>query len=366
MATPMYENILRYCVRCCFPETLEGIEFDERGICNGCNSSEEKMHIDWEVREKKLSEKLQHYKEKFKDRAYDCVLPISGGKDSFFQAYMLTQKYHMRPLAVTFSHNWFTETGKRNLERLLETFSLDHIMFTPNRSLVNRVAGKSIEVIGDACWHCHAGVGAFVLQIAIKFKIPLIIWGESIAEEGCRVSYFDAIKKDVFDEKYFTTVSAKSKVDSFVSDKIKKRELEFFEFPSSQEYRDAGVVGFHLGDYVFWDGERQTEFIKKEFGWEEEIVEGAYKRYKSVECKMPGLHDYTKFIKRGYGRATDQATCDVKAGLMTREEAFELVNTYDSKRPEVMDYFLKETGMTEEDLVAKVKALREGKAKDLP
>ena len=366
MTTPIYEGVLRYCVRCCMPETAEGIKFDARGICNGCNSSEEKMHIDWEQRERALAAKLMRFREKGKDQTYDCLLPVSGGKDSFFQAYVLTQKYQMRPLAVTFSHNWFTETGKRNLERMLETFALDHIMFTPNRKLINRVAKRSIEVIGDSCWHCHAGVGAFVLQIAVRFEIPLIVWGESIAEEGCRFSYFESTKKDAFDEEYFVKVSAKSKVDDFAKEGVSPRELGMFRFPTAQQYRQAGIEGFHLGDYIFWDEERQVEFIKREFGWEEDVVEGTYKKYKSVECVMPGLHDYTKFVKRGFGRTTDHAARDVRAGLLTREEAFELVNELDGKRPDCLDYFLKETGMTESELIEKVKALREGKAKNLP
>lgn len=365
MTDPIYKNILRYCIRCCMPETAEGIQFDERGVCNGCNSSEEKMHINWEEREKALSEKLAYYKEKYKNKPYDCLLPVSGGKDSFFQAYVLTQRYGMRPLAVTFSHNWFTEVGKRNLQRMLETFSLDHIMYTPNRNLINRIAKKSIEVIGDSCWHCHSGVGAFVLQIAIKFDIPFIIWGESVAEEGCRFSYFESIKRDIFDESYFLKISAKNKADEFIGKEIKKNELAMFNFPSREEYRAAGLKGIHLGDYVFWDEERQVEFIKREFGWEENEVEGTYKKYKSVECVMPGLHDYTKFLKRGFGRATDHATRDVRAGLLTREEGFKLIQENDPKRPDILDYFLKETGMTEEELMEKVKALRQDKAKNL-
>ena len=101
----------------------------------------------------------------------------------------------MKPLAVTFSHNWFTDIGTENLNRLIETFDLDHIMYTPRRSLVNKIAKRSIEQIGDSCWHCHAGVGAFVIQIAIKYEIPLIVWGESTAEEGCRISYHQSTRR---------------------------------------------------------------------------------------------------------------------------------------------------------------------------
>ena len=90
----------------------------------------------------------------------------------------------MKPLAVTFSHNWYSPVGKQNLDNVLEKFNVDHIMFTPNRALVNKLARKSLFMIGDSCWHCHAGVGAFPLQVAVKFKIPLMIWGESIAESS--------------------------------------------------------------------------------------------------------------------------------------------------------------------------------------
>jgi N-acetyl sugar amidotransferase len=366
MSEPLFKDRLRYCVRCCQPETEEGIAFDDRGVCNGCTSSEEKMHIDWEERERVLRAKLEAAKERYKDRAWDCLLPISGGKDSFFQAYVLTRIYGMRPLAATFSHNWFSPTGKRNLERLLETFDVDHIMFTPKRGLVNRLAKKSIAAIGDSCWHCHAGVGAFVLQVAIKFRVPMIVWGESAAEEGCRLSYYESTKRDIFNERYFLNMSAVESPDAMAGEGIDIRELEPFQHPTAEQYRTAGIEGFHLGDYMFWDEERHTEFIKREFGWEEDSVEGTYKRYKSVECIMPGMHDWTKFLKRGYGRASDHASRDVRAGLLTREEGFEIISGIDPEPPKVLDYFLDQTGLSKEDIVQKVKALRKGAAKDLP
>jgi len=366
MTTPLWPDTLRYCVRCCQPETEEGITFDDRGVCSGCNSSEEKMHINWEDRERALRARLERYRELLKDRAWDCLLPISGGKDSFFQAYVLTRIYKMRPLAVTFSHNWFTPVGKRNLDRLLETFDVDHIMFTPKRTLVNRLARRSIDTIGDSCWHCHAGVGAFVLQAAVKFNVPLVVWGESAAEEGCRLSYYESTKQDIFNERYFTQTSAKLEADAMAGDDIDVRELEIFRHPTTEEYRAAGIDGFHLGDYVFWDEERQTEFLKREFGWEEDDVEGTYKRYKSVECAMPGLHDWTKFVKRGYGRATDHASRDVRAGLMTREEGFELIRNIDPTPPKVLAYFTEITGLTQAQIEERVKRLRKNAAVNLP
>ena len=170
---------IRYCNRCCFPATMDDISFDKLGICKSCQSSEDKMSIDWKQREKKFRKLVDIAKKKSKSN-YDCVLPISGGKDSFFQAHILVKKYGLKPLAVTFSHNWYTEVGVYNLHRCLEVFNLDHIQFTPARKLVNKLAKKSISAIGDSCLHCNSCVGAFPLQIATKFNIPLLVWGVSV------------------------------------------------------------------------------------------------------------------------------------------------------------------------------------------
>lgn len=353
---------LRYCTRCCLPETVESITFDERGICSGCNSSEQKMHINWEERWEKLKEKLEHYRD-LAGNNYHCIVPISGGKDSTYQLYVITKVLKMRALAVTFNHNWYTEIGWYNLQNSLEKFDVDHIMFTPKRSLVNRLAKQSLYSIGDSCWHCHAGVGAFPLQVAIRFGIKLIIWGESTAENGTKATYYEPVK---FDEEYFRKVSSKVDIHKIVNNEIDENELTPFIFPSSEEMREAGVEGIHLGDYIFWDDERQVEFLKREYDWREDDVEGTYKGYKSVECKMIGMHDYLKYLKRGFGRATDHATRDVKAGILTREEGFEMIRKHDSVRPGVLDYYMKITGLSKEDVIQAIKAHRQNAAKRLP
>jgi N-acetyl sugar amidotransferase len=327
------------------PESNEGIKFDEMGICQACQSAEQKIHIDWVAREKTLRELLEKYKNLGND--YDCIIPISGGKDSTFQLHVITQIYKMRPLAVTFSHNWFTETGKYNLQNAIEKFNVDHIMFTPSRNVINQLARRSLFAIGDSCWHCHAGVGAFPLQIAVKYKIPLLIWGESVSEMSGRSTHYEPVIK--FDRDYFTKVSAKVYPEAMVGDGLELRDLAGFKLPSYEEIEEVGVVGIHLGDYIFWDDERQMEFVRDVYDWREDHVEGTYKRYKSVECKMAGVHDYTKFLKRGFGRGTDHASADVRAGLLTRKEAFELAKKYDSERPEMLDYYLEITGFSEEE-----------------
>jgi N-acetyl sugar amidotransferase len=354
---------LRYCLRCCMPETRADMTFDEMGICEACKAHEEKMHIDWTAREKELRKIFESARERT-PHTYNCIVPISGGKDSTFQLHVLVNIYKMKVLAVTFSHNWFSEAGKKNLEDALEKFNVDHIMYTPNRALVNKLAKYSIYKIGDPCWHCHAGIGSFPLWVAVKFGIPLLIWGESTAEYGGSAYINPPIK---YDRDYFTKISAKLYAEEMVNEEITEQDLVMFKLPSAEEIEKAGVIGIHLGDYIFWDGERQTEFIKKLYGWRESEVEGTYKKYKSVECIMPGIHDYSCVIKRGYGRATHHASDDVRAGLMTREEGFEIAKKVDFKIPKkALKHYFKITGLTMEEFIRASKMNREGKAKNLP
>ncbi len=358
---PLYPD-LKYCNRCCMPETNEGITFDEMGICLACQSAEQKIHINWAEREKELRRIFEEYKKKSGDN-YDCVIGISGGKDSTFQLHIVKNVYGLEPLCVTFSHNWYTETGKKNLENAIEKFNVDHIMFTPSRDIVNKLAKKSLTAIGDACWHCHAGVGAFVLQTAVRYKIPLIVWGEDAAHASGRATQFQPYK---YDRNYFTNISAKVTAEQMAGEGITMKKMSPYIFPSIEEFEEVGIVGIFLSNYIFWDDERQTEFVRDVYGWKEDDVEGTYKGYKSVECKMTGVHDYAKFIKRGFGRGTDHASQDVRAGLLTREEGFELAKKYDTERPEGLDYYLKITGLTEEEFIKTLKSKREGKAKQFP
>jgi N-acetyl sugar amidotransferase len=341
---PLFKD-MEYCTRCCLPSTAEGLAFDEMGICQPCRSSEQKIHINWVQRERSLRKILENARGKSKS-GYDVMVPISGGKDSIFQLYVLTQVYKMRCLAVTFSANWLTETGKHNLKVSLETFNVDHLQFTPNHATINKLARESLYKIGDACWHCHAGVGAFPLKVAVMYDIPLLIWGESVSENDGRATYENPIH---FDRDYFTKISAKFYAEEMVGKDITIEEVAPWILPSYEDIERVGVKGIHLGDYIFWDDERQMEFVRDMFDWREDKIEGTYKRYKSVECKMSGLHDYTKFLKRGFGRTTDQASNDVRSGMLTREEGFDLIREYDTVKPEILQWYLEKTGLSEEE-----------------
>jgi len=364
MSEPLMPGV-QYCIRCCIPETQEGVKFDELGICQACQSSEQKIHINWVEKETQLRALLDSAKAKAGNN-YDCIVPISGGKDSTFQLHVLTKVYGMKPLAVTFSHNWFSETGWYNLLNALEKFNVDHIMFTPNRDLVNRIAARSLEAIGDTCWHCHAGVGSFPLQVAVRFNIPLLVYGESIAEASGRSTYKNPMME--FNVEYFQKVSTKRNPMEMVGGNITEKDMKPFFYPTVDELEKTGVRLIHLGDYIFWDDERQMEFVRDNYGWKETEVEGTYKGYKSAECIMPGMHDFTNYLKRGYGRATYQASVDVRNGLLSREEGFELARQFDTEIPEALNYYLDATGMTREEFfrIMEEKKLPQVKRIELP
>ena len=145
------------------------------------------------------------------------------------------------------------------------------------------------------------GVDAFPLQASVKFNI-LIIY-ESVAEVSGKATYFD---KPNYSIDYWLKYSSKSKPDGMLDKNISKKDVNIFQWPSIKDLKKTKTK-IHLADYIFWDAERQTEFIKEHLGWKEDHVEGTYKKYKSVECIMPGVHDYSKYLKRGFGRGTDFA-----------------------------------------------------------
>ena len=164
---------------------------------------------------------------------------------------------------------------------------------------------------------------------------------------------------DSYDKDYFTKVSAKKTPEQIASaGHLSLKELEVFKLPTSQEIDESGIWGIHLGDYIFWDEERQTEFIIDHYGWRQTDVEGAFKGYKSAECIMAGVHDYMCFEKRGFSRASMQASVDVRNGLLTREEGMNIAKSVDKEKPYALDYYLKITGLSEDEFLTQIQSQR--------
>jgi N-acetyl sugar amidotransferase len=333
------------------PETHETIMFDEQGVCNICRQQEfKKDEIDWGARRREFRTLVESYRGKY---SHDCIVPFSGGKDSTFTLYHLMTEYKVKPLVVQFDHGFMRPRILENNTRTFKKLGVDVISFRPDWKVVRQLMLESLKRKGDFCWHCHTGIFAYPMQLAVKFNIPFVIWGEPSAEY---TSYYGYDEKEEVDERRFNRfVNLGITADDMqgMIPGLTGRDLEPFRYPSLKEMRRVGVRSVCLGSYEPWDTKRQSELIARELGWQGSEVEGVPAEYsfEKIECFMQGVRDYLKFLKRGYGRTAHLTSLDIRHGRMTREEAEALVRANDGKRPASLDLFLQSVGIDEEEFM---------------
>lgn len=340
----------RRCARCLLLETHDTLVFDAEGICNVCRNVEHKQQrIDWPAREQELRTLLDAYRGK---HAYDCLVPFSGGKDSTFTLYALVEQYRLKPLVVCFDHGFMRPTVLADTERTIRRLGVDFLKFRADWNVVKRVMLESLRRKGDFCWHCHTGIFSFPMQMAIKFQVPLVIWGQPNTEYN---AYFRMDEPELVDEKRFNRyvnlgITAEDMV-GMVGDGIELRDLEPFRYPPKAALRALGYRSICLGTYIPWDVKEQTRIIEKELGWKGDVVEGVPGNYsyEKIECAMQGVRDYLRFIKRGMGRTNHLASIDIRDGRLTREQGLRMIDEYDGKRPASLDAFLELVGLTENE-----------------
>lgn len=339
---------LRRCTRCLIAETHDTVVFDQEGVCNICRNIEYKREVvDWAAREKQFRELLEEYRGKYE---YDCIIPFSGGKDSTYTAYTLVKQFHLKPLVVCFDHGFMRPTVLENTERTIRSLGVDFLKFRVGWKVVRRLMVESLKRKGDFCWHCHTGIFSFPMQMAIKFQVPLVIWGEPNTEYN---AYFRQDEQELVDEKRFNRyinlgITAED-MAGMVDGDIDERDLEPFRYPPKEKLKALGYRSICLGTYIPWDVKAQVEIIKRELGWKEEVVEGVPDGYgyEKIECYLQGVRDYLRFIKRGMGRTNHLASIDIRGGRLTREAGEKLMKEFDGKRPASLEVFLKLVGMSE-------------------
>ena len=338
------------CSRCLLPETHETIFFDEDGVCNVCRGIEiKKNEIDWSQKKHEFSLLLDKYRGK---HDYDCIVPFSGGKDSTNTLLTLVKDFGLKPLVVSFDHGFMRPTVLSNREKTFKILGVDHLNFRPNWKIVQSLMRESLRRKGDFCWHCHTGIFAFPIRIAVKFEIPLVIWGEPSSEYTAYYSY-DEVEE--VDERRFNRyinlgINAEDMVGMLDGD-ISMRDLMPYTYPNVTELRKLGFRSVCLGSYLPWDVKTQVNRINKELQWEGDQVEGVPSNfdYEKIECSMQGVRDYLKFVKRGYGRTSHLASIDIRNGRLSREEGTDMEKEHDGKRPASLDLFLEHVGITESE-----------------
>lgn len=341
---------MKYCSKCVLPESAETVSFDENGVCNICRQAEQKhTAIDWEARRKMLDDVIAPYKGK---GTYDCIVPFSGGKDSTFQLWYVVTQLHLKPLVVRFNHWGYRPLVQENNIRTFKRLGVDVLEFTANWQVVKKLMLASLKATGDFCWHCHTGVFAHTMQIAVNHKIPLVIYGESSAEYRAYHTFneLEELNEKAFNEMIDLGIDA-DKMYELLDGAVDKRDLLPFVFPSEESLKHIGVKAIWLGNYIKWHTKHQVETIKKELGWKGQEVEGIPPEYdyEKIECRWQGIRDYCKYIKRGHGRTNHLACIDIRNGEMDRETGLKLSKQYDGKRPASLDQFLKIIGISEKE-----------------
>lgn len=353
---------LKRCKRCHLPETYETIEFDGEGICNVCRSTEHKSTIDWSERKRLLDALVAKYRDK---GDYDCIVPFSGGKDSTFQLYYLVNEYKLKPLVVRFNHGFMRQTIERNNERTFKKLGVDVIEFTPNWKIVKRVMLEAFRRKTDFCWHCHSGIYTYPLRIATKFNIPLLFWGEPLAEISHYYSYLndeieyeDETKFNMCRNLGITAEDMFGMIDS-PENPVDRRDLIPYTYPPLKELKKIGYCSVCLGSFIPWDYTKNTEIIKRELGWEADELEGVpgeiNEHGEKIECFMQGARDYIKFLKRGYSRITQISAFHIRNGRMSPDEALPFI-AKEGSRPPSLDVLLGYLGLDEDEFNEIVKA----------
>ena len=360
----MFSKLLKRCSRCLLPETYETIEFDAEGVCNLCRGAEfKKADIDWGERKRLLDRLIAKHRGK---GDYDCIVPYSGGKDSTFQLYYLMKEYGLKPLVVRFNHGFMRSTLEDNNQRTLKKLGVDVLEFTPNWQIVKRVMLESFKRKTDFCWHCHSGIYTYPLRIAVKFNIPLLFWGEPLADLS---AYYDYLNDEIEyeDEKKFNMVrnlgisaDDMSGMINTPENPVDKRDLIPYTYPDLKDLKKIDYTSVCLGSFIPWDYTKNTEIIKRELDWKIDELEGVpmdiNDHGEKIECFMQGSRDYIKFIKRGYSRVAQINAFHVRNGRMTTEEAEKINTEFDGQRPPSLEIFLEYMGLTEAEFNEIVKA----------
>lgn len=346
---------LRTCTKCGLPETYETIEFNESGVCNICLQREFRdSNINWDERRAHLGELLHRYRGK---HDYDVLVPFSGGKDSTFTLYYAVQELKLKPLVVQFNHGFMRQNLLQNNERTFRKLGVDVHTFTPNWRLVKRLMLEALIRKGDFCWHCHTGIFAYPMHAALRFRVPLILWGEPSSEYTAYYDYRDDEVEEV-DEVRFNRfinlgITAEDMFGMIREDfSVDERDLKPFTYPPRRDLRELGVRSVPLGAFIPWNTAAQSELIAKELGWSGDEVEGMPEgrwAYEKIECWMQGVRDYIKFLKRGYSRVSQMTALDIRSGRISKAQANQLVREHEGFRPASLDLFLDYLGLTEHE-----------------
>ena len=325
---------MRYCKRCLQPDTRPGIVFDDEQICFACRYEESKATIDWAAREAELRGFAEEAKAEAKKRGniYDCIIGVSGGKDSTFQAVYAKEKLGLNPLLINCMPDEITEVGRKNINNL-NNLGFDIISIRPNPIVAKKLARKSFFERGNIIAASEYCLWASSYIMAVKFNIPLIIQGENAALTLGAAKNQEATG-NAFSVMQLETIRGAS-VDSFVdlSNNITEKDLFLYKIPTVEEMQAKGIKAIFLQYYTKeWSQVGNADFAiaRGLTGRSGDLHDlGRYRRYTALDCDLQIPNQMIKYLKFGFGYATDEICYDIREGRFSREDGKWYVNEYD-------------------------------------
>jgi N-acetyl sugar amidotransferase len=325
--------VLKYCTECLLPETKPDLSFDDEGVCSACNSYKNRATIDWEQREREFVNTLNRYKDDGRN-SWDCIVPVSGGKDSTVQV-MKILELGFNPLCVTATTCHLSEVGRKNIINIRE-LGADAVEFSPNPVIRRKLNRIGLENVGDISWPEHLGIFTIPVRAAVQFNVPLIVWGENSQNEYGGPA--TAMENNSLDRSWLEEFGGLlgmrvSDLPEFSG--IEEKDLIAYTYPSDVELKRVGVTGLFLGYFFPWDG-LSNAILAQASGFTSfgSAIEGSMVDYENLDNHQTGIHDYFKYLKYGFGRATDIASLHIRRGRLSREQGLSIVKQRDGAFPE--------------------------------
>lgn len=323
------------------------LHIDAEGICDACRYAEKKEQIDWGVRERELQVLCDRYRRT--DGAYDCVVPGSGGKDSAYAAHLLKYKYGMHPLTVTWPPILYTDYGYENWRNWIEVGGFDHVTFKPNGRVHKLLTRLAIENIFHPFQTFILGQKNLAPKIAMKFNIPLVFYGEAEAEYGNPIAETNTSLRNTsyysmehLDEVHLGGLSLRELYERY---QLTPNDMSAYLPPDYRDLERHEIAVHYLGYYIKWTPQEAYYYAVENTGFKARPhrTEGTYSKYNSLDDKIDDFHYHTTFIKFGLGRATYDASQEIRNKHLTRDEGVALVRKFDGEFPEryfhdVMEY----------------------------
>ncbi|MDC1382736.1 N-acetyl sugar amidotransferase [Candidatus Puniceispirillum sp.] len=341
---------IQFCKKCLYSsEHPLGLTFNEKGICSGCLIHDEKDVLDWNERWRKLEKLVEPYRSR---TSYDCIIPVSGGHDSYFIVDLVKNRLGMNPLLVTYNRYFNTPLGIRNLANLRINFDSDILIQNVNPVSVKNITRTTLRIMGSMYWPILAGQTVFPVQTAVNYQIPLIIWG---AHQGLeQVGMFSHENEIEMTRRYRKDHDLMGyEADDLLTifDELGESDIFQYRYPDDQMLQRVGVRGIYLGNYVRWDQRVQNHRSINKLGYLSASSDRTFDTYEHVECfNYMNLHDFIKLLKHGYSRVTDHATREIRHGRLNRQQGLFWVKKMQCVKPRFLNYFCDWLGVDENAL----------------